>query len=906
MNYPKTTKLLSLVVLLLCSVQLVAQNQTYTGIVTDDKGTPIIGAIIVGVDTQIAVPTEIDGTFTIEAPQGTVIEVHFIGYSLETRTLGTETNLSITLSEGEVLEEIALLGSRGRPRTLVESPVAVDVISVKELATTTSKTNIGNILTFATPSFNTSQQTVSDATAHMNPSELRNLGPSRTLVLINGKRKNQSALIYINDTPGKGEVGVDLQSIPSTAIERIEVLRDGAAAQYGSDAIAGVINIQLREDTDKTHIRAESGIYTTNTQGLNYSVDINRGFKLGEQGFVNVTSEFKSQDRTHIAGDVDGEVFWSTILELPQAAPKDPKGEDWLFTPQFRADYDQYVKDNPDLGGLVGKPKMTTADVYINSMYALSESLNLYLSGGYVFRQTESYALHRFPAFAALYASEEVLQGLFGKNSFQPTFESNIHDINFSTGLKFNSLTLNHDLSVTYGSNAMDYSVSETFNAGHGKDSPTKFDVGGNAFAQTVVNYDVTMNLIPNTTLAAGIEFRNERYQIIAGEDASWNNKPNSSNPGGGSISFPGNQKQNALDKSRNNIGGYVDLSLDLTDALMIGGAARLERYSDFGSNASWKVNGIYKLFDSKINLRGSVSTGFRAPSLHQQYFTNIQTKLSDGKISNSGTFNKDSKVLRDLKIEELKPEISFNYSVGITAKPLNNLSITADWYTIDVADRILYTGDIRSKEQSIANVLTANNITSFKFFVNAADTRTTGLDLVVNYNRIEVGPGKLALSLAANYNETKLDGNINTPAKLQAANVTIFDRREQGRITTARPRTKVVAGATYAVDALTVNAGLTRFGEVIWKANNPQFDQTYTPKFVTDLSLAYKLNDQLTLSTGVDNLFNVRPDTVDQSYTEGNYHPGSDLGGYFLYAWEVNQFDYNGARAWAKLVLNF
>jgi len=372
--------------------------------------------------------------------------------------------------------------------------------------------------------------------------------------------------------------------------------------------------------------------------------------------------------------------------------------------------------------------------------------------------------------------------------------------------------------------------------------------------------------------------------------------------------SFPGLQPSNEVSATRNNYGVYADLEWEPTEEFLIGGAIRYEDFSDFGDNTSWKINGRYKLGDNQGAIRASYSTGFRAPSLHQIYLSNIQTLVSGGTVSNQGTFNNVDPIIRDgLGVPQLTAETSKNISAGITYKPIPNLSLSVDFYNVKVDDRVLFTGEIGfdgdgGTTNPVEQILIDNSITSLKFFVNAVNTNTSGVDLVVNYRNIELGEGVLGIALSANFNKTKIDGAINTPALLAANGYEIFNRKEQSRIISARPKSKVLIGFDYNINKWKLILNNTYFGEVTWQhASDPTKDQTFAGKIITDLIVNYEISKKVTIYGSANNLLNVFPDVID---TKGDFV--TDLGGRFKYPWEVNQFGFNGTVLNAGITFKF
>ena len=850
-----------------------------TGKVTDSQtGEPLVGCNILVKGTFEGTTTLNGGSYSLEANPGDVLVVSYIGYV--TQEISVEegaTSINISL-EIDVLrqEGVAVVGSRFTPRTVITSPVPIDNLSIRDLKST-GQVSVEAMMTYKLPSYNSQQQTISDATAHFDPADLRGLGPSRTLVLVNGKRKNASALVYINDTPGKGEVGVDMKSIPAAAIERIEVLRDGASAQYGSDAIAGVINIILKDDVDYTTVNFRAGT-TTEGDGFNQGFDASTGIRVGSNGFLNLSASFHDQEETYRAGEPGGDGLFGVVF-----------GSDAILNGT-----DPWLVENPDMGMHVGMPNMTTNDVSYNFGYNLDGKNKFYSFGSLTTRKSLSYALYRAPywipdANYIFHDSTETYEG------FQPTFESDVIDNNFTAGVTGDKSGWNYDLSASFGSNAVDYKVDNSQNLDMGAESPTTFNPGGYEFSHSVTNFDLSKSL-GMITLGLGSEFRFENFVALAGEEASYY--------GGGVQSFPGIQPQNAVDVNRQNFGFYVDLGADVTEDLYVGMAARSEEYSDFGNSFTWKGAGRFKAMDDRLSLRASMSTGFRAPSLHQIYMSNIQTLISGGTVSNQGTFNNHSPVIRSLGVDKLKEENATNTTFGVAFKPMDGLYLSLDVYNVAVDDRIVYSSAIASDDttSAVGAILNDYNVTSIKFFTNAVSSTTSGIDFVASYSGLELGPGSMDLSIGFNTNSTELGDKITTPKPISDSGADIFDRKEQGRLISARPGNKFILGLDYSMGNLTIGLNNTQFGEVTWQHGSDESkDQTFSAKLITDLNVNYQLNDNLSLNLAVNNLANVYPDVID---TKGDFV--TDLGGRFKYPWEVNQFGFMGTNILGTISYSF
>ena len=867
---------------------------TVSGKVTDENNNGLPGVNVVVEGTSLGASTDGDGDFNIlNVPTGSqTITVSYIGLESQSSSVNVgsgESKVNFTLSTSAVVgKDVTVVGSRFNPRTIIDSPVPIDNISLRELKST-GQQSIDQMLTYKIPSYNSQQQTISDATAHFDPADLRGLGPSRTLVLVNGKRKNASSLVYINDTPGKGEVGVDMKSIPASSIERVEVLRDGASAQYGSDAIAGVVNIILKDDVG-TEINLSSG-QTTAGDGFNMGANVNHGMKIGDNASLNITASYFDQEETNRAGEPGSDALFIDLVGL--------------------TDETGFIDAHPDLGMHVGLPNMTSMDFYLNGSYNLSNGMELYSFGGVTKRDGLSYALYRAPYWIPdennlLHEEGELYEG------FQPTFETDITDNSFTIGLAGKLSDWDFDLSSSTGRNIVNYAVNNSQNLDMGADSPTEFNPGGYEFGHSVINFDVA-NSFGDISVGIGAEVRSENFVAVEGDEASYE--------GGGVQSFPGIQPQNAVDATRDNVGVYANVDYDVNNALLVSGAARFESYSDFGTNLTWKASTRYSINDD-MTVRGSVSTGFRAPSLHQIYMSNIQTLVSGGTVSNQGTYNNGSDVVKSLGVAELKEENSNNMTFGFAFKPMKGLYTSFDYYNVSVDDRIVYSSSIASSDEEtlVGQILAENDITSLKFFTNAVDTKTSGMDIVVSYSGLEVGTGSMDLNFSANFNETEIVGEIATPDAIAEAGVDIFDRKEQSRIESARPSDKIMLGLTYNMGALSLSLNNTRFGEVTWKhqnnglngapfgpdgsalpENDEDYDQTFSAKWLTDVNLNYQLNDMIGFNFAINNLLDVYPDVID---TKGDMI--TDLGGRFKYPWEVNQFGFMGTTIKGSVSFNF
>ncbi|SFW48782.1 TonB-dependent receptor [Cellulophaga fucicola] len=851
-----------------------------SGTVTDQNNDVLPGVNIVIKGTTTGTTTDFDGNYTITAQSfpATLI-FSSVGFNTKEITVNAAGKVNMSLQEGLALDEVVLTGNRSKPRTILDSPVPIDNIGVAEL-TSSGKPTVDRMLTFKVPSFNAQTQAISDATAHYDPADLRGLGPSRTLVLVNGKRKNQSAQVYLNRTPGKGEVGVDLKSIPTAAIERVEVLRDGASAQYGSDAIAGVINMVLKKNAKYTTVSARTGI-TSEGDGFNFAADMNSSFNFGDGGYINLTLGYYNQQLTNRAGSPG-------IADLPADA---------------RPNEIQWATENPELGMHVGQPDLEKGDLFVNLGHPLGENAELYSFHGYSTRKGRSFAYYRAPYWRRDIADSEFLTRSEDFAGYQPSFEAQIDDHINALGVKFDITdSFNGDASVTYGSNSVDYTVNNSVNRDYLADngtSPRTFKPGGYTLSNIVMNLDFANVYSDQLSSSFGLEYKKEYYEAIEGNPLSYYK--------GGSDSFAGIKPDEAGKWNRDNIAFYAGLDYDITEDLLLGLAGRYEDFSDFGDNFSWKVFGRYKLGD-KGAIRGSYSTGFRAPTLHQRYLTNSQYIIVDGSPEPvlQGTLANDNQAVKDLGVPSLFAETSRNISAGFTYKINPKFSASIDFYQIHVDDRVLFSsqqgykqdagdvdtdndGDVEGDEllqdiNPVEQILIDNNVVALQYFINAGDTKTTGVDFVLNYRGIDLGDGKFNVSLAANVNETTVDA-IETPQVLADNGYNIFTREEKGLITNSRPRSKFILGMDYDTDKFNIGLNNTLFGKVTVTApETGGIDQDLSSMLVTDLNLSYKVTDKLSFTGTINNLFDVYPDKTLASTNT------AEAGGRFQYSSEVQQ----------------
>ena len=955
------------------------------------EGMPGVNVTVKG--TKRGSASDADGNYKINANKGETLIFSFIGYNQVDKVIGENTTINVTLEESaSALSEIAVVGSRSTTaRTNTDSPVPVDVISPKELKGF-SQVDLGQILNYVAPSFSSNRQTVADGTDHIDPASLRGLGPDQVLVLVNGKRRHTTALLNINGTVGRGSVGTDMNVIPVAAIERIEVLRDGAAAQYGSDAIAGVINVVLKKNYDGFAASLTSGANVTNmkwntpiisggqgtqslklTDGQVLQFDLSKGFKVGKGGHVVVSGQYNAHGTTNRSGFDNAPTIY---LGVAGGFPGTPAGQDaTTFRKKLIAD-DASVAASRNYNRrnmLFGNSSAQNLGVFVNGGIPIGAKSEFYFSGGLTHRTGTGYGNNRVPVSR----SQQPLKSdgsLFYADGFLPAIESTIGDQSLQLGYKTKINGWNLDLANTFGRNTFNFTVNNSGNATlpNNDNQQSKFDAGTLKFDQNTTNLDISKLYekaagITGLNLAFGAEFRRDHYQIDAGEAASYSGVVKSvptapltiggaaagtAVAGPGSQVFPGFQPSNAINKSRTNVGLYTDVEGEVFNRLLLGIAGRYENYSDFGSNLSGKISGRLKLVEG-LALRGSASTGFRAPSLHQRYFSNISTQFVSGLPSNTLTVNNDDPIARKvIGVDALRPETSVSFTGGITARIAKNTTITVDAYQISIKDRVVYSGAFSRGLLGFAatDYVGVNNV---NFFANAANTLTKGIDAVIN-SKVKVGKGSLNLTLAMNFNQNKVTGINSTPLiDSPEKNVVgtnpgtwfknlLFDRQQISRIEVWQPNSKINFSAIYSCGKFDFSFRTVRFGEAQYVHNayteakrtdgtyfntsntiagvaqplflynsdgSAQIDQVFKPVWITDLAVSYKITKALNLTVGANNLFDIYPNQIfidpRNAYGTVDYASGRDASNRGRLLFQPNQGGYNGRYIFGRLIFN-
>ncbi len=953
----KLKQLLLLLIVMLSLQQAHAQKQTISGKVQDENKMPLSGVSVKVKSSGAGVVTDPDGSFKIEALGNNEIMVTMVGYRPQTVKYRNNNGVAMIITmEPMVIElgQVVMVGTRSNGRIKTETPVPVDIIKINELGTPTAKMDLTSVLNMAAPSFNYNKQSGADGADHIDLGTLRGLGPDQTLVLINGKRRHQTAFVALFGTKGRGNSGTDMNSFPEASVDRIEILRDGASAQYGSDAMAGVINLVLKKDINHWTINTGwSGYYDTkfNTQKFNagnqyysggkidggtYSFSVNNGFAIGKNGgFANISLEYLNQQKTYRQADTTN---WLTNKDaLPY-----PNGGRRAF----------------------GDGSVNTAGAMYNMEVPFSPTKKtvFYSFGGYNYKASDAYAYtrnfsahpERFPTDAnggILFVPDIMRKTNDGETYYNPHIQTHIKDESISAGIKGDAgSNWNWDLSNTIGRNDFHFYGDKTFNASStGATSPNHFDDGGFNFLQNTVNLDLSKSfktILEGMNLGLGAEYRYERYSIYKGEEGSYKNYhpgeiiyPNqigqghdpidsSRSPASGSQGFPGFSPSDVVTANRSNVSLYADAELNATKIWLIDGAARFEHYSDFGSVATFKLATRVKVAPG-FNVRGSVSTGFRAPSLQQINFSNTLTSFSGGQLIQSRIASNNDPITKAAGIPALKQETSFNTSVGFSVKPVTGFTLTVDGYIVKVKDRVVLSGLFSKYDNTLPAAFTSQipaDVSTVQFFDNAVNTTNYGLDIVADYTK-KWGKNGIKALLAGNIQHMTIDA-IHVPPTLNGTVLnrkTFFSDREEAFVLSSAPKAKFSFSLEYDISKFGVGTHLTYYGNIRLLGFGTGTDENpnstginpmvptdadenvlvpevfnFSGKVVTDVFASYKFSKKISLFIGADNLMNIHPDFGINPLAK-NWFGDNESGG----PWDSVQMGFNGRRLFSKLVFN-
>lgn len=949
---------------LLSSLSLTAQTPTgiIRGVIKDDAGTPLDGASIKVSETGKGTSTDNSGSYSLTLPAGawhlTVTSIGHVPQTLTiTITAGSTVNQDISLSaNASVQESVVVVGSRNPHRTATESPVPVDVIPLKQIANEVGQLDVTQLLTYLAPSFNSVRQSLGDGTDHIDPAQLRGLGPDQVLVLVNGRRYHQSSLVNVNGTVNRGTVGTDLNSIPASAIDHIEILRDGASAQYGSDAIAGVINIVLKKRTGLTltssygaNVTSYDKNYSWNklnpnsplpghynlTDGHNFEAAANYGIPL-KKGYLELSAEYLHRGSSNRTGLYTGQVWGKVNGNDRSDSINAAKGLN-------RSNFDIRVGNSEIKGG----------SFVVNFGYPIADNLEIYLTGIANIKNGYTFGLYRYPytistgatgsSFPASNASSataaNTVLGLY-PNGFLPGENSKVRDYSATAGVRGKLGAWRVDASETFGANSYTYLVAHSVNYTQAytpgitsAQLQTGFNSGKTKLYQATTNLDLSRNhkVLQGLNTAFGAEFRVDGYGIDAGEYNSYANLTTDNNLAGiaGAQVFAGFIPSNAGSWNRTSFSVYSDNELDITKDWLLSGALRYEHFSDFGSTLNYKIATRYKLTDW-LSIRGAASSGFRAPSLQQEHYSKVTTQFVtiNGVLTpvQAGTFTNDSKIAQILGIPTLKQETSNSYSLGATAKLTKGLDLTVDAYQIDINNRIILSNTFSGNTSSpsgiaLGTALNNAGANTASVFANAIDTRSKGIEGVLSYTKSWEGHQSITLSLAHSSIQNRVrrgdDGKIiihGSPVLINTGQLSkYFTRADQSRIESYSPQTKDIFTVQYRKGSYGILARVSYFGKVTSWADSTgggnfsanafdnnkveSLDQTFGGKFITDLSVSYTINKIVTLNIGADNLFDTYPDKQT--------HYGNTSSGRFTYSRAVSQFGFNGRYIYGRVTLN-
>ena len=757
------------------------------------------------------------------------------------------------------VDVVRTIGSRRIDRASdTTTPVPVDVLPMAAAAEQGAQFDLAQTLQYTAPSFNSTRQTGADGADLVDGAALRGLGSDQTLVLVNGKRHHTVSLVNIYGARDRGNTGTDLNAIPLLAIDRIEILRDGAAAQYGSDAIAGVMNIALKRSKGCETVLGWGQYSRGDGENWLASAYCGVGFAMG--GGLSVTGEWQDRDRSNRATD---------------------------FNP-LRT---------------IGDSKVTNRTVYLNGDAPLGEVAEVYFTAGMQNRDASSAAWARGGIGSDDIPSRNS-EAMY-PDGFVPFIDGVLDDRYGIIGLRGEAGAWHWDMSYTHGYNEFNYTIRNTLNAsianldlinGGAGISPTQFDAGGFSFEQDTANFDVSRyfdGVLNGLNVAFGAEAREERYRIRAGEPGSYADVDGVGEGGNaGSQGFPGFQPGDVTDRSRDSTALYMDFELDVTDRFMTAFAARYEDYSDFGDTLNGKLAAAYHATDSLL-LRGSVSTGFRAPSLQQKYFSSTITDFIGGEPVDIVIAPNDSALAQAAGIPNLVEEQSTSATLGLTWTPRDNLSLTLDAYRIEIDDRVVLSGEFDNTDPNIGGALDDLGVGLARFFFNSVDTRTTGVDLTVSHD-MALGGGQLASFLGLNYGKTEIT-QVHTPPELAGREDTLLNERERSFIEGAAPRLKAVAGFDYAWGKWAPSLKVIHFGkQTLGTWTGDGLYQRYDAKTSADVSLTYNFTDKAKFTVGAANVFDVFPTRQDPNETDNGH------------IYESVQFGINGASYFARFWMKF
>lgn len=986
-------KTISKIIFLLSALFLIetvhAQQHHVEGTVTDKNDSPLAGVAIEELQSHRGTYTNSKGHFSITTEKGASLLFTYYG---ETQKLMVEDSSTLKIvMEGKMnVGEVVLLGSRAGARSSLNSLVPVDAFDMEGLSKNLGQGNLSRMLNEVIPSLSSITHSGMNITDFVDAPTLRGMSPAQTLVLINGKRLHPSSLINVTGGTSNGSVGTDLNTIPAFAIRKIEVLRDGASAQYGSDAIAGVMDLELKRTTDGLSGQISYGGYLTpearnfhgNWDGDQVQVDLNYGTKLGKgDGFLNITGSFQHHEKTARSMDREGEIF-STYNAVQERAREDGIDIDRMYgnintlsgseqtqiidaVKQYAEEIDyldatdlDQIQNSSNMADLqnslltdvtteelayrglerrdfsmkVGQPKGNTAQLFFNTEIPLNEDWKIYGFGGFNYRDNQITGYYRLPLLGieSSYQTGVNIPSLY-PDGFLTKNQADIYDYTTTAGVRRTFGEWKFDFSNTLGQNIINVDNVDAPNATLRFDSPTEFSAGGFSFLQNTVNLDAnrSYDILNGLDLALGAEYRLENYKLKAGDPVAYDtydlnadvitsSTPNSDRPTdffgnilpGGAQGFGGFNTSNEVNKNRNSFAGYVESQLHFSDWLSADGAVRYEHYSDFGSTVNFKLASLVRLIKD-LNFRINGSTGFRAPSMAQTYYNTRTGIMTNGVSQTVGLFGNNSEIARLLGIPNLKEERSRSVSAGLTYRiPAINLSFTADAFITRVNNQIVLTGEfsaptgdnLTQSEQEITDIFNENNIGKAKFFANAIDVRTRGIDITISHKYQSAGKFGIRNDFGLNLNEVNRVDDIHASPLLEKAGLVenYFDETAKTYLERSSPRVKFNMTDEVFLGKFSFFLQNSFYGNV-WGGDNINFMDPSLPlehtvhsgRVLTDLSVSYELNKELTFTLGSTNIFDV--------HQTKNY-PQLNFDNQYPYDVRVSQFPLDGRFVFVKV----
>ena len=877
--------------LLVCVLSF-GQNKI-NGTVADENGNALERATVQLKGTSASVITDARGRYTLsnEKDFPWTVVVSYAGYMAKEFSVSKQGAYNFSLTDFISLGGVTIVGTRGKPRTDVNRPVPVDILSAKELQNT-GQIELGQQLQFASPSYNSAKYGINGSLVYADYATLRGLGPDQLLVLVNGKRRHQFSIPHIGFSISRGMVITDMNAIPSLAIDRSEILRDGAASQYGSDAIAGIVNLRLRQTVNQGIAKVQIGS-TKEGDGTNVLTGLNYGLKLGkEKSFLNFTLNYQKLGETNRSDPYIGTIYSATKR----------------IDDSTRAARGVYPATGPFRIGIFGASEVKAWQAFINAGYPINDKWALYSFGGYSYKKAIGYGFFR----NAIPSNANSNTALF-PDGYIPIFPAEDKDVSAVFGITRSVLKgWNMDFSTGYGRNAVDRFAENSSNASMGAGSPKDFYVGFSSFSQSTTEVNLSKSFeglwkMKALNLALGSQFRVDKYVLKRGDTAAYGIGPlaASQNKTPGVQGIAGTALVDESAESRTNFAIYADAEADITERFLVATALRFENYSDFGSNFSGKLASRFNI-TKNIAIRGSINKGFRAPSLQQIFNSATTTTVQAGTIRYTKQYRNNDPLLDSISIEEPKPEISWNYNLGLVIKAGEKFLFTVDAYQINITDKII-----------ISEALTVNNITALRtrltgtgiqvvsFFTNHVNTKTKGIDFVSTYKTATGKNSNLSLSLGMTFNKTEISDIKKTPDQLQAgttAKIAIIDTINIALIETAQPRQKIIFSVNYTVGKLSFIARATHFGKVAaWEKPTglPHIKQEFGAKTLLDASVAFNITPKIQLTAGSNNITNEYPDKVLPTLSA--YGTGQTP-----YNRNVNQFGFAGAFYYGSLTLRF